>query len=247
LDKSRRLNSVPGTDGVGLDDAIPKLRHVLSALAVVAAVRIILWTFAGPTNLSYLEFFNRGIFTGSAFPGISLLAHVVYWGPGILLVILLWPKVADAARELGTGFVAMLALGVCLSIFSESRTITAYIPGFILALTLALSRIEHLRQWGFVACAVLCVLFSKVWMQMAAPDRFFDGQGMRPLQRYFMNFGPWISPQAYVWQGLAILAASVVLIGWLYGSKIQEKLKHLRVVVLRTSKPGDCARLQSRQ
>jgi hypothetical protein len=219
---------------VDFKDAIPKPGHVLSGLAVVASVMAILWVLApGATEVSQLEFFRRGILTGSALPGISLVSHVVYFGPGILLVILLWPKVADAAAELGTGFVAMLALGVCLSIFSESRAITPYIPGFILALTLALARMEHLRQWGFVASAALCVLFSKVWMQMSAPDPFFDGPGLRPMQRYFMNFGPWISPQAYVWQGLAILAASVVLIGWLYGSKIQEKLKHLRVAYIK--------------
>ncbi len=202
---------------VRLDDAIPQIRHVLSALAVVAGVATPLWLFAGPTDLSYLEFFKRGVYTGSAFPGISLVAHIVYFGPGILLVILLWPKVADAARELGTGFVAMLGLGVCLSIFSESRTITAYIPAFILALILALARMGHLRKWGFVACATLCVLFSKVWMQMAVTDRFFDGPGLVPLQRYFMNFGPWFSPRSYLWQGLAILLASAILISWLYG------------------------------
>jgi hypothetical protein len=202
---------------VRLDDVIPQIRHVLSALAVIAGVAIPLWLFASSTDLNYLEFFKRGIHTGSAFPGISLVAHTVYFGPGLLLVILLWPKVADAARELGPGFVAMLGLGVCLSIFSESRAITPYIPAFILALTLALARMEHLRQWGFVACAVLCVLFSKVWLQMAMTDQFFDGPGVLPLQRYFMNFGPWITPQSYLWQGMAILAASAVLIVWLFG------------------------------
>jgi hypothetical protein len=221
---------------VAFEDAIPKPGHVLSGLAVVASVMAILWVFApGPTAMSQLEFFRRGILTGSALPGISLVSHVVYFGPGILLVILLWPKVADAAAEVGTGFVAVLALGVCLSIFSESRAITQYIPAFILALTLALAGTGRLPQWGFAACGVLCILFSKVWMQMAAVDPFFDGP-QTPMQRYFMNSGPWMSPKSYLVQSLAILAASGVLIGWFYGSKIQEKLKHLRVAVLR--KPG---------
>jgi hypothetical protein len=206
---------------VTVGDAIPKVRDLMSGLTVIAVVVAILWIFAGPTSLSYLEVFRRGILLSVALPAISPIAHVVYFGPGILLVILLWPKVADAAGELGTGFVAMLGLGVCLSIFSESRIITAYIPGFILALTLTLAGMKRLRQWGFVACAVLCVLFSKAWMLMAAPDPFFDGP-QTPMQRYFMNFAPWMSPESYLWQGLAILAASAVLIVWVYGSKIQE-------------------------
>jgi hypothetical protein len=68
-------------------------------------------------------------------------------------------------------------------------------------------------------------------MQMAAPDRFFDGPRILPLQRYFMNFGPWISPQSYLWQGLAILAGSAVFLIWLYSSKIQEELNHLCAAV----------------
>jgi len=207
---------------VAFENAIPKPSNVLSGLAVLAVVWAILWTFApGPSELTRLGFFRGAILTALALPGISLVSHVVYFGPGILLLILLWPKVAEAANELGIGFVAMLALGICLSVFSESRTITHYIPAFILALTLALAGMKHLRQWGLWTCGALCILFSKVWMQMAAPDPFFDG----PMQRYFMNFGPWMSQAAYLWQGLAILASSAIFITWLYGSNIQEALR----------------------
>jgi len=48
-----------------------------------------------------------------------------------------------------------------------------------------------------------------------------------------MNFAPWMSPESYLWQGLAILAASLVLIVWVYGLKIQGELKHLRAAVVR--------------
>jgi hypothetical protein len=144
----------------------------------------------------------------------------VYFGPAILLMLLIWPRVSAAARELGVGFVVFLTLGLCVSLNSESRVITQYIPGFALALSLALSRMPDLPRWGWGATGIFCVAFSKVWMSMSGPDRIFSGKFFEfPEQRYFMNFGPWMSLQTYLIQGAAALAVALVLALWLYGPR----------------------------
>jgi hypothetical protein len=205
---------------LALFDLIPKLGDLVRGAAVLATVAVLLKIFASPSDLEKFEFFHRSVLTGLIFPGLSLVAHVVYFGPAILLILLLWSRLSAVAQEFGTGFVAVLALGLFLSINSESRTLTQYLPAFTIALSIALARMPNLPRWGMIATAILCVAFSKVWLPMAGPTRLYDGQHYAfPEQLYFMNFGPWMSLQSYLWQTAAVLGAALILVAWLYGPR----------------------------
>src|SRR5258708_20273768 len=51
-------------------------------------------------------------------------------------------------------------------------------------------------------------------MEMAGPNQACDGQHFGlPGQRYFMNFGPWISETTFLLQAAATLAA--LILAWL--------------------------------
>jgi hypothetical protein len=203
-------------------DVMPGISDLAKAIIPIVAVIVMLKLFSGPSDLDNAEFFRRSMLTGLIFPGLSLLAHIVYFGPGVILAILLWRRVATEAFELGVGFVLVLALGVCLSINSESRTLQQYIPALTLAVTLAVAKCDRLPQWGYYLTAILCVIFAKIWMAMAGTDRIFDGQHHAfPEQRYFMNFGPWMSLQTYVWQGVIALASTATLAYWIYAQRGQ--------------------------
>jgi hypothetical protein len=186
-----------------LADLRPRLADAGKALLVVVGVALVLKLVAGPSILPLAGFVRELVGTGTYLPGISLVALVVYYGPGFLLVILLFPHLATAAGTFGPGLVAFLSLGVCMTMFSESRVAAVYVPAFLAMTTLVLSEMRELARWGYYVTAALCVLFSKIWL----PMRWSDSYNTRtfaefPEQLYFMNFGPYMTNQTFVLRDL---------------------------------------------
>lgn len=201
------------------------------ALLVVLPVVIVLNLVATPSNMLLSNFLRDVVETGTIFPGVSLVALVVYYGPGFLLVVLLFPHVARAASRFGTGLTAFLALGVGMTMFSESRIAAVYVPAFLAMVVLVLSEREEFPRWGYYVTASLCVLFSKVWLPMRWSDAYsvesFAGFAE---QIYFMNFGPYMTVQTFALQAAACVVAMLVLACWLYQSSIAQFAIGLRLV-----------------
>src|SRR5262249_19334316 len=143
--------------------------------AVFGIVTVIVKMMAGPSDLPLDEFARRTVLTALIYPGLPLVAHTVYFGPLVPLCILCWRDAAAAIGAFGTGLLAFVALGLLSSLNTESRVITQYVPAFVLAITIALSR-RSLTGGFYAATTVLAVLFSKVWLSLAGPGRIYDGQ-----------------------------------------------------------------------
>jgi hypothetical protein len=203
-------------------DLRPRPADVGKALLVVIPVVVVLKLVAGPSSLSLSDFVRNVVETGTYLPGISLVALVVYYGPGFLLAILLLPRWAKAAGTFGPGLLAFLSLGVCMTMFSESRIAAVYVPAFLSMVALALSEMRELARWGYYVTAALCILFSKVWLPMRWSDSYSTvTYAGFPEQLYFMNFGPYMSMQTFSLQAAACVVAMLVLACWLYESRIK--------------------------
>jgi hypothetical protein len=201
-------------------DLRPRLADVGKAVLVVLPVVIALKLVAGPSSLPLPDFVREMVGTGTYLPGVSLVALVVYYGPGFLLVFLLLPRIAKAAGTFGPGLLAFLSLGVCLTMFSESRLAAVYVPAFVAMVTLVLSEMRGLARWGYYVTAAVCVLFSKIWLPMRWNDSYSERHFQFPEQLYFMNFGQYMSIQTFALQAAACVVAMLILAHWLYDLRI---------------------------
>jgi len=197
-------------------DLRPRLADIGKALLVVVPVAIVLKLVAAPSSMPLTGFVRTTVETGTFLPGVSLVGLVVYYGPGFLLVILLFPRCAKAAGTFGPGFIAFLSLGTCMTMVSESRIAAVYVPAFLAVVTLVLSEMRELSRWGYYVAAALCVVFSKVWLPMAWSDAYSRPFTKFPEQLYFMNFGPFMSTQTFALQAAAVVVATLVLACWLF-------------------------------
>jgi hypothetical protein len=152
-------------------------------------------------------------------PAIFYVAHVVFFGPIIVFVILLWRDIVAAARKIGLGLLLAIAVTMALSLNSESRHLTLAIVPVIFLAAKVLERFKVSKD-ECILFGVVSLLYSKVWMLMNIGNVPPDNVLIMPWQRYFMSCGPWMSNSMYVVQGTFVLVTTVAL--WLW---IKEKKK----------------------
>lgn len=136
-------------------------------------------------------------------PLVFLVAHAVFYGPIIFLVVFCWRAFSRAVRKDGIGVTIFVSGYIFLSINSESRVLIFFYPFLVYYAIVATQG----RKWGLFAYlffALTSLLFSKVWLKINAEP--FTGEYLSfPFQRHFMNHGPWMSNETYIVQGVVVL------------------------------------------
>lgn len=143
-------------------------------------------------------------------PGIFWVAHVVYYGPVIILALFFWRPICHHLQQQGLGLTAWVALMFVLSLDSESRHLTNFYPvliTFIVLVTESLRR--HWQPWHYWALGILGVLTSKVWLTLS--DGVFSPHREFPGQFYYMNHGQWMSNFMYAIQMPIVLVLMYVV------------------------------------
>jgi hypothetical protein len=166
----------------------------------------------GPLNPKLFAAYS--LLTAVTDPFLFLVAHVVYFGPAVLLLLLLWKQVCAEAAAFGFGMQLFLLLNIVFSLNSQSRYNIPAVPALFALLVLAMQR-RSLSRRVVVALTVLAVACSKVWYIMNTAPQIYDGTMaclLRfPLQHMFMNSGPWMSREMYIVQGLIVVAIGAAL------------------------------------
>jgi hypothetical protein len=198
----------------------------LSAVALLWAVHWLathVLAAPGPPRLTLYDYLVKYVSLGAAArPGQFLVAHVAYFGPVLLLLVVRWSAVAQAIRELGAGLVACAALAVVLGVNSESRQLVNFLPLLVLPTVLVGERTGANRLL-LPGLAAFALLLSKVWFPVnyAVPGLGEDGALFPtgagsflafPAQAYFMNFGPWMSNAMFTVHAAVVLAMGTWII-----------------------------------
>lgn len=178
------------------------------------------------STLQMIEFYVRGICVplSTRFPGEFLVAHILYFGPLLLLTACFPRQTAEAAGRFGFGFLLCLTAAGLHAIMPLSRQGLAGYPFMVLATTLALERFALSR--AFLAWfAVLSLVVSKVWLAVnieGAPgvsgsthDKAFAWVPGFSFDRYISSTGRWMPAEWYAAQG-AILLGVFVLYYWYF-------------------------------
>jgi hypothetical protein len=129
-------------------------------------------------------------------PFANLVSHIMYYGPIICVIILLWKKIVNISKETGLAFPLILFLYVMMAVGTESRQSINALPIFVILATEALNEVKV--SWRFVYGFVfLSLLTSRFWLKInIAPWGLNDFMNF-PQQMYFMSQGPWMSTQSY--------------------------------------------------
>jgi hypothetical protein len=185
-----------------------RIRHVANVrtpvtLAVLAGVSFLAarLTNASGSEMPMDMIIKLTCWTSVTMPLQFLVAHVLYFGPIVLLLVASWPNVQARVAKAGFGLVLTLGLTLALSLNSESRYLSNLWPMLVPFLAQDWDGRLSPGQLGLFVSASL--LFSKVWLLIGAPA---DPLGEYPAQLYFMNQGPWMSGFSYAVQGGALLA-----------------------------------------
>jgi hypothetical protein len=144
-------------------------------------------------------------------PGWSLVHHVVYFGPLVVLAILTWPGVAARACVAGPSGPLLLAMVVVTAVTPESRHLTHLVP-FVLVLVISSTNARWTR--GRLAIfAILAFAWSKVWWHIGY-DVPHEATSWPDL-RYTMHLGPWASDATFLAHlAAAIVTAAILAISW---------------------------------
>jgi hypothetical protein len=183
-------------------------------LAILVGLALVVKPLAtrGPDPIDAVTFLKYVAWYSVAAPLKFLVAHVDYYGPVVLVLVLGWRAVARAIGAAGTGIGWVVALAVMLSLNSESRHLVMFVPFLVAFAAKAVDEQPPARRtlWIF---AGLSILASKAWLVIGTD-----------VQLYLSNFGPWMSNERYALDGVVLL----VLAFWCARSDLVPRLPPAR-------------------
>ncbi|MCW6036573.1 hypothetical protein K4A83_09905 [Spirulina subsalsa FACHB-351] len=147
------------------------------------------------------------VWTSIIQPATFFVSHVMYFGLIVWFLVFYWSKITQLINQQGLGLSLCVFIGIILSLASESRYLVNIIP---LVFPFAIKILDQ-QQWTIkqmVGFFLASLLFSKVWLTIG---ELSGDYGEFPMQRYFMNVGPWMYHPMYIAQGVAVALAGVGL------------------------------------
>lgn len=200
---------------VDFDIVLGKLRDELIGKRIVVIALIYLVIQVVTTRISsgavrsIFPFVAHNVYHAVANPFVFILAHILYFGPGIILIIVHWKQFREFVNTQSVGFMLIVYFGLILGIGSLSRQFVAFVPFLIYALYRSIGMMKFNTRY-IVLFVSLSILYSKIWYRMGEvpySGDFFEF----PYQRYFMAQGPYISDTMYYVQGIITVVAIALL------------------------------------
>jgi hypothetical protein len=184
-------------------------RWGLLALVVLGGLRFLQYQAAVSNNLvPTTDVLVCTVATAIAKPGVFLLAHVLFFGPLLLLLAWWWPATCRLIHAHGVGLTLAVLLTVLLALNSESRRLGNLVPLIVPFLLMATEGLAW-RPIHLAAFTGLSLLYSKVWLTL---DTTLASSPLDlPAQTLFMTAGPWMAWPFYTTQGALVLITAYFL------------------------------------
>lgn len=173
------------------------------------------------------SFFATMFVTPVAKPGIFLIAHLVFFGPAITMLLFFRKSIISSALENGFGIYGLIIVTFVMALNSESRLITFTYPLLIFVLCKSLSKVKMTPS--FLLCfTLLSLVVSKIYIVINTVP--LEGSLLEfPFQRLFMNFGPWMSWPGYFWGLLLFLLSFLVTFIFLPQTTVDARQENQRL------------------
>ena len=173
--------------------------------------------FHGMTFMRYLGWISLA---NAAKPFYALIAHVVYYGPIVLLALFFWKKISVHVQRYGTGLMCFFAFYLFQSVGPESRHLMFFFPFFVTFTLLALKECS-VSNLFLTIYVIVAIGFSKCWF-MINNDEFaqtinkmnsynWNAIYSPVIQRYCMSTGLYMSFNSYIIQGVFVILSGIIL------------------------------------
>jgi hypothetical protein len=143
-------------------------------------------------------------------PLVFLLAHMVFFGPIILMAIFLWKQLCTLFFEYGLGVSFVILVGILMSIMSESRQLVNFFP-IVAIFTAKILDDLPLKPNFYVWFLAISFLSSKVWVNMNIGIVELDTRSTAfelPWQ-WLLGVGYFMSNEMYLAQGIIVILISL--------------------------------------
>lgn len=138
-------------------------------------------------------------------PAGFFAAHFAYFGMTFVFLALSFRQFAEGVKRQGYGALLFAALAVMMVLNTETRHLIFILP-FALYFILSERKMAGITGRQFFVLLILALAASKVWLPINPLDATLyppDEQHFHilyefPMQRYFMNLGPWMGNKMYV-------------------------------------------------
>lgn len=194
-------------------------RHLLAprpwialALAITPTL-IAAWLGSGrASSLGGARYAQSIAYFATAQPGVFALAHVLTFGPLLILIPWRWSRMSQQIITLGPGFTLVIAATIIQALDSESRHLVHALPWVALVLAATVGN-RPLGATAWTTLLVATAILTRVWMRYntgPVSDPSSPTRGWRELYR--APNGPWMAHSWYVAQaiGVLIIGAAVV-------------------------------------
>ncbi len=186
--------------------------YLLGVVALLVTIKLAAAALVARSGSLSNSWYLLGVpIKATAKPGIFLVAHVVYYGPVVLLAVGLWPRVSQAICSCGIGVRLLLALTLLHSIDSESRHLIYAFPIFVPFVIQATEGLGWQRR-HYLFLAGLSAAWSKVWFIVNQSPLSENGNLLeQPQQNFTMHYGPFMNNQNYLIQAACALGSAILI------------------------------------
>ncbi|HEX6485803.1 MAG TPA: hypothetical protein VF012_03765 [Nocardioidaceae bacterium] len=187
-------------------------RRLLIAAAVMLAIVVVQRSMADPSFRTVSRTLYNTALGGVVKPAGFLVAHSVFYGPAVLLLVLTWRRAVSALSTYGVGMVALVLGYVVLAITVEARILLNEWPFFVLLAAVVVDQLgwKARQAWIFAA---LSFVMSRVWFPVYHGEYTGDWRKF-PDQFYGMSLGLKMTLTSYSVMAAASLGVGFVLL-WL--------------------------------
>ncbi|HYF51364.1 MAG TPA: hypothetical protein VEJ63_18260 [Planctomycetota bacterium] len=186
-------------------------RRLLPRIAVAVGVllctkALISYLAAGYSTNDIRKVIYADLSMAAGKPLIFLVAHAVYFGPIVCVMLLCWPQVCRHIRAAGPGMILVALSGFVLAIGSESRQLLLVYPLFVIYAVVAVQELKLPRSFLFWFLLV-SIAMSKIWWKTNVGPENASVADLRgwPWQRFFSSIGYFMNPQTYSIQLTALI------------------------------------------
>ncbi len=180
--------------------------RTLLALIAILVVHGTVWRVGKGSGITVFGTLNAFTFTSTAKPAISLLAHVLFFGPIVIVMALRWRQVCTLFHQQGMGVTLTTLLALTVAIGSESRQSFTFAA---ILLPFGIKLVDDLRlpRPTLLALAAVSLFYSKLWLTI---DGGLRGKSQEfPTQSLFLTGGPWMSPMMYLIQAACVVVTAL--------------------------------------
>ncbi|HET8963109.1 MAG TPA: hypothetical protein VFM99_04385 [Chitinophagales bacterium] len=191
------------------------LKSIFQFLAITIGFGILMW--AWKHSIANLELYSTNAISsvylsflrGVQKPGISLIGHIIYYGPLTLFIIVFWKNLSLKFKEMNLPFVVIILLHLILAVNSESRFLTMAIPFLLFWIMPVAESLKNRMQWIMIFF-LIGLLSSKIWLPINTNLTAENWQEKADM--FFINFGPWMKNYYY----FILLISSAITITLLF-------------------------------